>query len=367
MTDRTARAPSTQGHPKTPRRRWRIRPWRLLLVVTVIATLGLVGVGTGFVFGAIRDLPSVEEVDRLFTAETSVIFDRHGQPITEIHGPENRVSVDFEDIPEHVRHAFIAIEDERFYRHFGVDLLGIARAAINNLLGNDIQGASTITQQLARNLFPVRIGFERTLERKVQEAIMAIQLERRYTKDEILEMYLNQIFLGHNVYGIEAASRFYFGKSVKDLTIAEAALLAGIVKGPNLYSPRVNPEAAVQRRNLVINAMWRQGYITAEQAEEARSEPLRLAERRREQGYPYPYFVDYVIQKLLDYFTTAYQHAGEDAETARQLAARDVYAGGLEIYTTLDPKIQQLAEQAVAEVMDADFPLEGDNPKQAAT
>lgn len=374
MTDRPKHSPQkSESRPRAAKkRRWRIRPWRLLIVMTVIFSLAGAGLVTGFVFGAMRDLPSIEEVETLFTPESSFIYDRYDQLITEIHGAENRISVSIDDIPEHVKNAFIAIEDERFYRHFGVDLQGLARAAINNLMGRPIQGGSTITQQLARNLFPVKIGRERRIERKIQEAIMAIRLERRYTKDQILEMYLNQIFLGdrnHNAYGIEAAARVHFNKSVKDLTIAEAALLAGINKGPHLYSPRINPEAALQRRNLTINAMERLGYITPEEAEAARQEPLQLAESKSYDKYEYPYFVDYVLQQLLRHFTEVYRQRGADPDEARQEAARTVYGGGLHIYTTLDPAVQRLAEQAVAEVMDSSFPMSPDdpNPIQAAT
>lgn len=330
------------------------------------------GVGVTFALGAIRDLPSVEAVNEIFTAESSFIYDRNDQLITEIHGVENRVSVDLSDIPEHVQNAFIAIEDDRFRKHFGVDPQGILRAALNNLRGGQLQGASTITQQLARNLFPVEIGTARTFKRKIQEAFMAIQLERRFSKDRILEMYLNQIYLSTSVYGVEAAAREYFGKSASELTLAEGAALAAIPRNPSFYNPRRNPEAVESRRNLVLDRMAELGYISKEEAEAAKKQPLRLVapeEVSQESKYPYPYFIDYVLQTLLDEFTEQHLEAGEDEQTARALAARQVYAGGLRIYTTLDPELQTAAESAVAEVMDADFPIaeDDDNPKQAAT
>src|SRR5690606_6876264 len=192
---------SKQDSPVSPQRgskggskkgRRRLRPWRLLLLVLIFTFLLTGGAGVGVMAGILKDLPSVDDLSYMQTAESSFIYDRHGNLITELHGAEDREFIKFEDIPPHVKNAFLAIEDHRFYHHFGIDIGGIFRALWNNLRGGHTQGASTITQQLARTIFP--IGREVTLRRKIQEAILAIQLERRYIKDEIFEMYLNQIF-----------------------------------------------------------------------------------------------------------------------------------------------------------------------------
>ncbi|HEX6989029.1 MAG TPA: PBP1A family penicillin-binding protein [Bacillota bacterium] len=340
-----------------------------MFVTGLVSALAVAGVGVGLVAGAMRNLPDVERVEDMIPAETSFLYDREGTLITEIHGAENRISLSYDEIPEDVIHAFVAIEDERFFSHFGVDPIGIARAALNNLRGGERQGASTITQQLARNLFPEEIGFEITLRRKIEEALMAIQLERRYPKERILEMYLNHIFLGYNAYGIEAGAQVYFGKPAKDLELHEAAMLAAIVKGPSVYDPIDNPQATLERRNLVLDEMAEQGYITAEEAQAAKRRPLGVPEQLRPASdYPYPHFVDYVVRQVLDRFQAYYEQQGIAPDEAAQRAAETVYGGGLHIYTTLDTRIQELAETAVREVMDRDFPIdpEDDNPIQAA-
>jgi len=347
----------------------RVRPWRLVLFTGFISVVIVAGMGVGLLTGAMRALPPVEEVDERIAPETSFIYDRDGNLITELHGAENRISLSYDQIPKTVINAFVAIEDERFFSHFGVDPIGIARAALNNLRGGDRQGASTITQQLARNLFPEEIGFEISMRRKIQEALMAIQLERRFSKERILEMYLNHIFLGYNAYGIEAGAQVYFGKPAAELELHEAAMLAAIVKGPAVYDPIDNPDAVRRRRNLVLDEMAEQGYITPEQAEAAKRRPLGVLEEMRTVGdYPYPHFVDYVVRQLLDRFRAQYEEQGLSREEAAQRAAQRVYGGGLHIYTTLDPRLQEAAERAVQEVMDRDFPIdpEDDNPKEAA-
>src|SRR5690606_13890072 len=206
--------------------------------------------------------------------------------------------------PPHVKNAFLAIEDHRFYHHFGIDIGGIFRALWNNLRGGHTQGASTITQQLARTIFP--IGREVTLRRKIQEAILAIQLERRYSKDEILEMYLNQIFLGHNAYGVKAAARRFFDKDVADLTLSEAAILASIPKAPSNYSPYSNLDQLLARRNVVLNRMVELGMVDEATAAAAREEEPVIAELTAYGSYPYPSFVNHVIDELLGHFTRFY-------------------------------------------------------------
>src|SRR5690606_5983588 len=279
----------------------------------------------------LRSAPTLDQV--VFDQEqTTYVYDVHGRVIARLYR-ENRIPVRLEQIPRHLRDAIVAIEDARFYQHFGVDLRAILRAVvadIRRLFGRDgyLQGGSTITQQLAKNAF---LSHERTLSRKLQEALWAIQIERKYSKAEILETYLNEIYLGPGVYGVEAASQYYFGKSVSDLTLAESALLAGLAQNPGMHSPFRDPEAAMRRRNTVLTRMEELGMITPSESSAARQEPIVLADSRPPHNLA-PYFVNYVIQQLL-------QLDGIDANA--------VYAGGLHVHTTLDLDLQRAAEEAI--------------------
>ena len=246
---------------------------------------------------------SAPELDpaALEAVEASYIFDREEREIAQLHAAENRVIVPIEEIPKQLQEAFIAIEDERFHKHKGVDLLGLGRAVLVNIReGSFAQGASTITQQLIRNAM---LDPGKRIERKVQEIWLALQLERRYSKEEILEMYLNRICFGHGVYGVEAAARFYFDKSIGELSLAESALLAGVVRIPEYDNPFYDKEGSINRMKLVLGNMKRLGYISPEEYEEAVSEELIFAEPKPV-TYPYPYFIDYVVHhELIDILT----------------------------------------------------------------
>jgi len=310
-------------------KRKKLRVWRLFLVLIILlAILGFFSF-LGLVVVSLYQMPawSMEDLD---PGSATVLYDRDGRLIGRI-GAENRESVPLKSIPPVVRDAFIAIEDVRFYEHPGVDLRAIARAAWTNLRGGKVvEGGSTITQQLVKNSF---LKPERTWQRKIQEVVLALMVERRFTKDEILEMYLNRIYLGEGAYGVQAAAQVYFGKNVSDLNLPEAALLAGLTKAPSLYSPFRNPEGALERRNLVLDNMLKYNLITAAQHRTARAAPLRLnPDPRARERYPYPYFVDYVTEELIARY----------GETA-------VFRGGLKVYTTLDPKLQQAAEEVLAD------------------
>jgi len=304
---------------------------RVSVLVTVFIVSVLVGGTAGMVAGYLRSAPTLDQV--VFDQEqTTYVYDVHGRVIARLYR-ENRIPVRLEQIPRHLRDAIVAIEDARFYQHFGVDLRAILRAVVadvRRLFGDDgfLQGGSTITQQLAKNAF---LSHERTLSRKLQEALWAIQIERKYSKAEILETYLNEIYLGPGVYGVEAASQYYFGKSVSDLTLAESALLAGLAQNPGMHSPFRDPEAAMRRRNTVLTRMEELGMITPSESSAARQEPIVLADSRPPRNLA-PYFVNYVIQQLL-------QLDGIDANA--------VYAGGLHVHTTLDLDVQRAAEEAI--------------------
>ncbi len=256
--------------------------------------------------------------------QTSIIYGENGMPVKEIYGEINRVPVLLPQIPKHVQQAFVAIEDERFYRHRGVDIKAIIRALHSYLKeGRVTEGASTITQQTIKLYF---LSPEQTLKRKVKEAVLALEFERRHSKERILEFYLNRIYFGEGAYGVQTAAKTYFDKDTLDLTIAEGALLAALVQAPSEHDPYINPDGALKRRDVVIEKMMQQGFITENQGLEAYKTPLKLAERQ-EADSNHSFFIDYVIDEAI----TA---VGEEK----------LLTGGLRIYSTLELEIQQKAE-----------------------
>ncbi len=276
---------------------------------------------------------------RLATVETSYLFDSDGNEITVLHDEQNRIVVNLEKIPDHVRKAFIAIEDERFFDHFGFDITGSIRAAYANFqAGEIIQGGSTITQQLAQNAF---LTTEKTYRRKVQEIWLALQLERNYSKDEVLELYLNRIYFGNSAYGVEAAAQTYYNKSIDEVSMAEAAMLAGIVRSPNNFNPIDDEHRAEKRMRTVLSSMERLNMITESQYRKALSEELEYSEPR-DPDYPYPHFVDHVVHHELLEILSAYPSIG-----SREEAYRAIYTGGLRVYTTLEPKMQSHVEEVL--------------------
>lgn len=272
--------------------------------------------------------------------QTTTIYASNGEVLDTLHRGQNRFVVPLKDISPFLVQATIAIEDRSFHKHYGIDWLRLARAAYVDVIHMEKrQGASTITQQLARNLY---LSMDKTWERKIKEALLAIQLELNYSKDEILEMYMNQIYYGHSAYGAQAAAQTYFGKDAKDLTLAESALLAGIPKGPSYYSPYVDFDKAKSRQQVILQAMVRSGYITPEQAEQAYAEPIKLKERNTEAAAEQaPYFRDYIANLVKNKY-------GIDEET--------FIHGGLKIHTTLDPVMQKKAEDIIDKVLPKDKP-----------
>ncbi|HLB25422.1 MAG TPA: transglycosylase domain-containing protein, partial [Nitrospirota bacterium] len=292
--------------------------------MTVIAVV--IGGGAGIFFAHNRDLPEVSAIEEYKPSATTRIFADDGQLLAEFY-MENRTPVPLSSIPPRVVKAFLAAEDPRFYRHSGIDVPGVMRAMYKNLrAGRVVQGGSTITQQLAKMLF---LEPDKTFSRKVKEAMLALQIEKRYSKDEILNLYLNQVYLGSGAYGVEAASRTYFGKPVGDLTLAEAAMLAGLPAAPTKYSPLNNLGLAYSRRRYVLNWMAGEGFITRTETAAAGDEPfVKLPQER--QAFKAPYFVEYVRRQLdLRYGSTA------------------LYSGGLNVYTTLNVRMQELSEEAM--------------------
>ena len=323
-TERRAKRP--------PRRRWLRTFVFALFILFLLGGLG-VGLAALWVFTILpRSLPPVTALENFEPVQGSRIFDDTDELITEFH-VERRIFVPLTQIPKALREAIIATEDARFYSHFGVDPMGIARAVYQNFRhGRIVEGGSTITQQLAKVLF---LTPDKSLDRKLKEDVLAVELERRYPKDRLLEMYLNQIYFGHGAFGVEAASRTFFGKSVKDLSIAESALLAGLPKAPTTYSPFEHPEAAKRRRAIVLARMVDVNVMKDAEAKTLAASKLELVppERRRTTGQHY---LEYV-QQLLE---SAY---GADV----------VFKGGLQVYTTLSPTMQLKAEQSLRDGLKA--------------
>jgi penicillin-binding protein 1A len=304
------------------------RFWRGLFVVALMAVLFSIGAIAGMVAAYARNLPDISRMADYQPASSTRIFARDGTLLASVY-KENRVWVPISRIPPLVRDAFIANEDHNFYYHHGVDVGSIIRAAFADLTHQEFQGASTITQQLARRLF---LNDQVSISRKVQEALLAIEIERFYTKDEILERYLNIIYLGAGAYGVDAAAHTYFGQSVDKLTLAQAAMLAGIVAAPSVYSPFSNFDLARDRERHVLDRMVESGYVTQSEADAAYDGSLGLIAQQPVglQGYRYPYFTTYAIAALQKLF-------GKSA----------VEEGGLQVYTTLDPRMQRIAQEAV--------------------
>ena len=311
---------------------------RLFILLVALGVFLGGGAAFGLVVVSLKDLPTWDP-KVMQPNNATLIYDANGNLLTEI-GLEHRIPVDIKDVPADVKKAFLAAEDHRFYQHYGLDFRALARAVWANVTGGfGEQGGSTITQQLAKNVF---LSEDKRLQRKIQEAFLAIQIERHYTKEEILGMYLNWVYFGEGAHGIESASRVYFGKSAADLELHEAALLAGLLKAPSALSQ--NPEAAANRRNTILDLMYSYEFISEEQLVEAKAQPVELGVRAAGAGrnsnsrYPYPHFVDYVIDTLVDRY-------GEVR----------VFKEGLRVYTTIDPKIQQAAEEALAN--ESNYPL----------
>ena len=314
----------------SPRRLRRTVTWLLLAVAFVVG----IGYGSWTRVCAGGACPSIAVLDVYRPQQTSKVFAADGRLITEL-GYERRTVVPLQEMPLALREAFIAVEDKRFYSHHGIDFSRIFGALKADLRSMSMeQGFSTITMQLALNVFPDRLTREKTLRRKLKQARIAVELERTYSKDRILELYLNQINLGAGGYGVEAAAQRYFGKTVQELTVAEAAMLAALPKAPWRYNPRKYPARAVARRNMVLDLMREQGYLSYQQAEEAKAYPLTLS-TRADYGDVAPYFVEWVRQQMDERF------------------GKDLYEKGLRIFTTLDLDMQQSAERTLEAQLEA--------------
>src|SRR5690242_19737125 len=303
--------------------------FRLLVIlfgsVTVVTLLGAYALACSYVY-LVPSLPSLEVMRNVELQVPLRVYTRSGALIAQI-GEQRRIPVTYDQIPELVKHAFIAAEDERFFAHHGIDYFGVIRAAIVDVIsGHKTQGASTITMQAARNMF---LSLDKTLRRKLQETFVTYRMEHEFTKQEIFGLYLNVIFFGQRAYGVAAASEAFFGKPLEKLDVAEAATLAGVPKAPSSYNPIVNPEAATARRAYVLRRMRELGYIDAATAEAANREPMQARAHAPLYDVEAPYVAEMARLELRQRF-------GASAETA-----------GYKVYTTLDGRLQAAAVRAV--------------------
>jgi penicillin-binding protein 1A len=335
MTSEKKPAAGRRFAPPSGRRRW-LRLVLMLVGIVSLLVASAAGVAALWAFTILpRSLPSVTALETFQPLQGSKVYDDNDELLTELH-VERRIFVPLAHIPQSLRDAVIATEDRRFYSHFGIDPIGVARAVWQNYRrGRIVEGGSTITQQLTKVLF---LTPDKSLERKMKEAALALELERRYSKDRILEMYMNQVYFGNGAYGVEAAARTYFGKSVTELSLKEAALLAGLPRAPSTYSPFEHPEAAKRRREVVLRRMAEYGALKEPDAKKLARADLGLIppERRRTTGQ---YFLEYVQQTL-----------------EAKYGADMVFKGGLNVYTTLNPTMQLAAEQSLRDGLKA---LEG--------
>lgn len=298
---------------------------RIILTIVVIAIIGYIGLAGLY---TLWGLPKSDSLDSFRYRAATQVYDCHGEMIAKLF-EQNRVPVSIRDMSPYLPQAVVANEDTRFATHLGIDPIGIMRSLVRNIAaGGIVEGGSTVTQQLARELF---LSQEQTITRKFKEALLALVLEQKFSKEEIMEAYLNQVYFGEGAYGVEAAAQVYFRKSARELTLAESAMIVGLARGPKLFSPYRSIEAAIARRAEVLVGMRDMGYITDEECAQAGLEPIPIWEREKREVEA-SYFLDYVADELSAVY-------GEEV----------VYQGGLKVYTTLDKAIQREAEQTLGD------------------
>ncbi len=301
--------------------------------ITIVVLLLLAIVGPVIAGGIlVSSLPEVE-LTELPPIQTSIVYDRDGNVIARLHGEQDRYVVPVGKMPEDLLEAVIAIEDARYYEHNGVDYIGVLRAlAIDIAEGRVAQGGSTITMQYAKEAF---LTSEQTWIRKIRQAMVALELERKYSKDQIIEFYLNRIYLGSGAYGVEAAARTYFGKSAEDLALHEAALIAGLIQRPGEVSPFINPEASLGRRNVVLDRMEELAFTSPDAIAAAKALPLSVKDFRGNDDTPVPFFIDYVKNEISNEFGPA-----------------AIFQSGFRIYTTIDQDLQKHARYSIDSILD---------------
>ena len=323
-----ANYPSRRRTGTNRRGRSKLRAFVTALQVMILLGMGaMVGVGLGLFISLSGVLPTVGDFE---APEATIIYSSDGFILGRIFH-EDRTNVPLKDIPKIMRDATVAIEDSRFYQHSGVDMRGIARALWQNMRGHRLaQGGSTITQQLARNVYLTQ---KKTFQRKLQEAVLAILIERNFTKDKILELYLNRVYYGSGAFGVQAAAKVYFAKNVDKLNLSEAALIAGLPARPSGFSPHEDKKVALARRDVVLNRLAELGYISPSERDQAKEQSIVVTPiNKGRNSYKAPHFIDYVAKELRERY-------GDDV----------LYGGGLRVYTTLNYKMQEIAEKTLRE------------------
>ncbi|WP_252311826.1 transglycosylase domain-containing protein [Sinobaca sp. H24] len=329
--DRRKSSKSRETEKKPSKKKRGLPLWKKLFMALVAAVLIVMTIGAITAVAMISGAPDLDP-EQLVLSEAAEIYDQNGEQITRLQSGENRTLIDINEVPDDAKSAFIAVEDSRFYDHFGIDFRRLGGAVLANVSdGFGAEGASTITQQVVKNAF---LSPDKTIARKVQEQYLAVQLEQQYSKDQILEMYLNLIYFNQGAYGIGEASSIYFNKEVSELEIEDAALLAAIPRRPSYYDPLQNPENSLDRRNLIIHLMEEQGFITADEAEQASSVSLedQLDHTPSEEGAVYDSFISHVQNEL---------------ENIEGITSADLYSAGMRVYTTLDRDAQDYGEEVV--------------------
>jgi len=324
---------------------------KMFLVLFVIVAVSGAGAILGIAKAYVETTPTLDVGKIEDQAQTSFIYDAEGNLITDFSSTENRVWATIDEIPKQLQDAFIAVEDVRFRSHQGVDIKRLFGAFVNNLKNESVQGGSTITQQLIKNTM---LSPEQTYKRKIQEAYLSLELEKHYTKDQILEAYLNTIHLGGSNYGVKAAAKDYFNKELDELTLMECATLAGITKNPYLYDPRKNlydsnrnEEITYNRSKLVLYEMYENGFITKKEYEKAKNEKLHVEkESKHRQLYEMPYFVEYAIYDVITHMLKFRNM--EDTKQNRSIIENELRTKGYHIYTTVDPEIQKTVEESLS-------------------
>ena len=361
---------SQKREPRQPAKRRRKRKrkkspvrlfFKVLFIVILVGGFALGGAALGAVMGIMQSTEPMNTEDVVPESYTSFIYDSNGNEIDKLHGEENREYVKLEYIPRHLKNAVISIEDERFYDHNGIDIRGIGRAMLTNIKTRSFsQGASTITQQLIKNEVLTK---EKKLQRKIKEQYLAVSFEKslskqlgskKKAKDYILELYLNSIALNHGLNGVEAASKYYFGKEVSELDLAESACIAGITKNPSLYTPINHPDENKKRQMLVLSKMKELGYITESEYNQAASEDIysHLVGNLDDEsgGSSHSYFVDALIVQVAEDLM-------HQKNMNKSQAYNMIYSGGLKINATVDSNMQRILEEAFQD--DSLFPPKG--------
>lgn len=331
-TTRTnVRQTSRRPQQPSPKRGGFKRFMKAFGIFSLLCLLGVAVVSALVITNLQKSLPSLDIKNAKGRDQTSIITDRNGVVLSTLYAEQNREDVSLDKMPQQLRQAVVATEDKRFYEHDGVDPIGIARAVVVDIIkGSRAQGGSTITQQYVKQAF---VGSQKTAKRKIQEALMARELDKKYSKDEILQLYLNTIYFGHGSYGVQAAAHTYFGKDVSKLTLPECATIAGIIKSPGNYSPYLQPDNALRRRNTVLGLMRDQNIITPSQYAQASDSPIKTA-GLKQSSVKAPYFVEWIKKQAI-----------------KKYGESNVYRGGLTIKTTLDYEKQEEAEAVIKKIL----------------